>query len=852
MPWSWRKWMSLAWLVALASTPAILAGAAEGGARRSSPRPGQWLVAGPLPAPVAQNPAALAPEVQTLAEIDPARAWPVADRPLARTPEPGVSWRAVRAEPALSLEQPGVYWIASRLQLSRWAEVTIEVHGTAGLTIYADGEEIGTRSAQSTPATLEASVAHGRGQISLLVRAEVGPEAAVPESLTLSASAEPATGITWSADEQQPLFDLARRGEVARYTSLAVSTDGGLIARTLSRHPPGSAEPQETLEVIDPRGSLLASGVAGPGARALTFSPTEDLLLLDRRTDQGTDLLTWKAPRGPLRRVLAAEKGLVSARFDPSGRMLLLISAAGTQATESDARAAQRRPAPREKLPDFRTAPHLHLLDLATGSRRRLTLPGDFVLDDACFADSRHVVYARTLPRTEQPWFHTEVREIDIQTGEDRLLRDFVAGWEFRPRSLTAEPGGRHVAFIGPPVELGPRQRAVNVYDGQIWVLDRRTGSLERITDQREESYGGRGSALSWTGEGRLVASAAIGPRHRWVRLEHGADGWEVLPLPAEGEALARAAISPTGRFLASVFSSPTHPEALFVSSLESGTSEVVERPSATVVERWILSSPRDASFRGPGGERIDAWYYPPLFAFEPRRIPLVVYTYGGAVPTTRAFNPMHQFLATHGYGVLVVNPRGAFGRGRAFADHHAGDWGPKAAADVLAAIDALLATHEEINPATIGLYGGSYGGFMTEYLLTISDRFAAAVSLYGISNIASYWGQGAWGWTYGEMASGGKMPWGDPALFTEHSPLFRAEKIHTPLLLLHGTSDRNVPPTESEQLFTALKILDRPVELVLFPGEDHGISGSFERRSEHRTMILEWFDRYLRDQGEA
>ncbi|MDQ7086927.1 MAG: prolyl oligopeptidase family serine peptidase [Acidobacteriota bacterium] len=229
-----------------------------------------------------------------------------------------------------------------------------------------------------------------------------------------------------------------------------------------------------------------------------------------------------------------------------------------------------------------------------------------------------------------------------------------------------------------------------------------------------------------------------------------------------------------------------------------------------------------------------------------------MVYTYGGAVPTLRAFDPMHQFLAAHGYGVLVINPRGAYGRGERFADHHAGDWGPKAAADVLAGIDALLRAHPEINPASVGLYGGSYGGFLTAYLLSTTDRFAAAVSLYGISSLASYWGQGDWGWTYGDMASAGAAPWTDPDLFVRHSPLFRAEKIHTPLLLLHGTADGNVPPTESRQLFTALKILGRPVEWVLFPGEDHGISGTFERRTEHRTMILEWFDRFLRDQGEA
>jgi dipeptidyl aminopeptidase/acylaminoacyl peptidase len=133
-----------------------------------------------------------------------------------------------------------------------------------------------------------------------------------------------------------------------------------------------------------------------------------------------------------------------------------------------------------------------------------------------------------------------------------------------------------------------------------------------------------------------------------------------------------------------------------------------------------------------------------------------------------------------------------------------------------------------------------------------VTDRFAAAVDLFGISNLASYWGDGVWGYTYGDVAGHGSYPWNAPDLYAGNSPLFRADRIHTPLLLLHGMADVNVPTHESEQLYAALQVLDRPVELVLFPGEDHGISGTWTNRVEHRTMMLEWFDRFLKDQPEA
>jgi dipeptidyl aminopeptidase/acylaminoacyl peptidase len=136
----------------------------------------------------------------------------------------------------------------------------------------------------------------------------------------------------------------------------------------------------------------------------------------------------------------------------------------------------------------------------------------------------------------------------------------------------------------------------------------------------------------------------------------------------------------------------------------------------------------------------------------------------------------------------------------------------------------------------------------MTMSLLTQTDMFAAGVSMYGISNIASYWGEGIWGSTYGDMALAGSYPWNTPDLYADRSPLFHADKITTPLLLLHGAVDANVPPGESEQMFTALKMLGRDVELVRFADEDHGISGSWDNRVAHRTMMLEWFDRWLKN----
>ena len=138
----------------------------------------------------------------------------------------------------------------------------------------------------------------------------------------------------------------------------------------------------------------------------------------------------------------------------------------------------------------------------------------------------------------------------------------------------------------------------------------------------------------------------------------------------------------------------------------------------------------------------------------------------------------------------------------------------------------------------------------MTQYLQTQTDIFAAAVSHAGISNVTSYWGEGYWGSSYNAVAAADSYPWQNPDLFTKQGSLFNADKINTPLLLLHGTVDTNVPIGESIQLFNALKILGKEVEFVQVEGEDHFVADYAKRVLWHNT-IMAWFARFLQDSPE-
>jgi dipeptidyl aminopeptidase/acylaminoacyl peptidase len=249
-------------------------------------------------------------------------------------------------------------------------------------------------------------------------------------------------------------------------------------------------------------------------------------------------------------------------------------------------------------------------------------------------------------------------------------------------------------------------------------------------------------------------------------------------------------------------------------------------------------------------GWGIQAWLLPPagFDAQSSARHPLIVEIHGGphAMYGYDFFHEM-QLMAAKGYAVLFSNPRGSQGYGEHFNACTRANWGDADMPDVIASLETAVAQFEWIDTGRLGVTGGSYGGYLTNWIVSHDDRFKAAVTQRCVSNFHSFFGTSDIGVNFGEFEFGG-VPWKDAELLLRHSPISYVEDIETPLLIIHSENDLRCPIEQAEQMFTALKYLEREVAFVRIPEESHDLSrsGTPSRRRARLHHILGWFDSHI------
>ncbi len=448
--------------------------------------------------------------------------------------------------------------------------------------------------------------------------------------------------------------------------------------------------------------------------------------------------------------------------------------------------------------------------------------------------DGQYILTARTLdPEHDEPWRLSTLYRIRLADGVIEQLTD-ESHSDIHP---LPSPDGRWIAYLRTPVENMAAAQAL------LAVIPADGGEPRDLTREFDRSL----VSFEWARDGNTLVFSA----NSWGACEIYAvspQGGPVERVVSGKMDIQYMDTGPDGG-IAFAASTPLSPPELFWQA--PGADEPIPLTSVNTkfLNEVIVQPTHELRYTAPDGQQLQGWYILPVGYEEGKTYPLAFNIHGGPHvmwgPATRSMWHEWQFHAACGYVVFYANPRGADGYGQQFRDDLHGAWGDVAFADLMTGIDALL-DKGFVDKERMAVTGGSYGGYMTAWIVGHTDRFKCAVAQRGVYNLISFYGTSdvpsLISYEYDVE------PWEDPQRLWEHSPLAHAHKITTPLLILASDNDFRVPIEQAEQLFAFVRRSGKaPVKMLRFPRDGHELSRSGE--PEHRivrlTEMVKWFDSY-------
>lgn len=433
-------------------------------------------------------------------------------------------------------------------------------------------------------------------------------------------------------------------------------------------------------------------------------------------------------------------------------------------------------------------------------------------------------------------WMNNWIYRIRVENGEDQILTDD----SFASYGPLPSPDGKWIAFARMP-RYGRGMKESNM---RLAVMPAEGGELRDLTVDLDRSLMG----MHWTYDSAALVFNAGDHGNAPIYRADTATG-KVTVVHSGIFKSMHMHVGPNGD-IAYAASTPTNPGELFWLAPGETTARQCTEFNQEWLDEIVVQETKEMIFTTPAGNEIQGWYILPVGYEEGVKYPLALNIHGGPRamwgPSEHTMFHEWQSHAASGYVAFYCNPRGGDGYGEGFRQALHADWGEVAFEDIMAGVDTLL-EKGFVDEKRMAVTGGSYGGYMTAWIVGHTDQFASAVTQRGVYNLISFYGTSD---VPGLITSDFDVEaWEDPDLLWKHSPLAYAQNVKTPLLIIHSENDYRVPIEQAEQLFAFIRRNGGTVEMLRYPRDGHELSrsGEPEHRVSRLTEMIAWFDKYCK-----
>ncbi|MFZ3589769.1 S9 family peptidase [Bacillus sp. DJP31] len=608
---------------------------------------------------------------------------------------------------------------------------------------------------------------------------------------------------------------------------------------------------------------LFVSRKVGERIRQYTYGKVRDtqpswspdgewIAFLSKRTEQ-TEVYIMNQQGGEPRQVTNTANGVSQFAWSPDGTSLLLSLSLGANEEEKEAKKDELKPLVVDRLfyksdaagflDDKLT--QAALVDVQTGEIQVLT---DGMYNYTIGSWSPDGKYITLFSNPSEDADYELVNDLYVFSLVERTLERITNGGNFSHASWS--PNGESISFIGHYREFKSATLS------RIWMYNVHLEELTCLTAEWDVQMGdaaigdfhigsvARGLIWTYDSEGFYFLASDQGS----TAIYYGNIEGLMYPVVLGDQHVYSFTADVKSHQVVAGISMPHHPGDLYLIDLQSGAKKQLTFVNDEVLKDIELAMAEPLTFQAQDGWKIHGWIMKPIGFEKGKKVPLVVEIHGGphAMYANTYFHEF-QMLAALGYAVLFTNPRGSDGYGQTFVDAVRGDYGGKDYLDVMSSVDYVLENYDFVDETRLGVTGGSYGGFMTNWIVGHTNLFKAAVTQRSICNWISFYGVSDIGYFFAEweVLRGDAF---DPERLWNHSPIKYANNIQTPLLILHSEKDYRCPIEQAEQLYVTLKHQKKVTKLVRFPEANHDLSrsGNPNLRIHRLDHIAKWFEEYL------